>query len=429
MLTMANSGVKKEGLDLKLQEKFTLPYYSSLYRVQVQGSLIWDSRLLSLFVSDGTQWLNVFTVNSDGVPTVIPSVIIIQESPSSPFDPTGENRGVIYVRDDGVLIFVDDSGTEHELTGVGSVETLAETLISGNETGGTDIDLTDGSRIISPVGDNIILDPQGDNVVVEGDLIVNGDLTVNGDINLPAGSIGTDDIANGAITSDKLDANAVTLAGTGTGVTLVNDGTISTGFLTKDLIAGTNVSFDISPTDITVNVSGLVSSTFMFWGETPGGQLLPSGAGDDYSGGGVVPIRVIDYNDVIINQFPGNYDPTTFRYTIPTSGLYFVSASIRLEPGAGYTQYVDTISMRLVRFTGGDLGEQLELAPKIVVTANPAPPGQQDILQFTNAVILNIGDEIYIRSIIQSTALDFTVINVPPDEQPGSFKISLLSAS
>jgi hypothetical protein len=74
---MTNSSVKKDELTLRVQNQFTIPLYPSNFMVKTEGSLIWDSRLLTLFVSDGTQWVEVFTgiINNNDLADMPPVTI------------------------------------------------------------------------------------------------------------------------------------------------------------------------------------------------------------------------------------------------------------------------------------------------------------------------------------------------------------------
>ena len=65
-----SGGLSREVLSLTNQNRITVPIGSSLSRVQRKGSLIWDSRLQALYMSDGEQWLAVVAVDSSGDSTV-----------------------------------------------------------------------------------------------------------------------------------------------------------------------------------------------------------------------------------------------------------------------------------------------------------------------------------------------------------------------
>ena len=54
-----NSGVQREVYQLKTQGRDTVANGSALSRPQVAGSLMWDPRLASLFVSNGSAWSGV----------------------------------------------------------------------------------------------------------------------------------------------------------------------------------------------------------------------------------------------------------------------------------------------------------------------------------------------------------------------------------
>lgn len=74
----------------------------------------------------------------------------INESAANPQTTTAGN-GTVWVRNDvpNTLIFTDDAGTDHDVSGPGAVEDLATTLVAGNVTGGTDIVVSVGDVITS----------------------------------------------------------------------------------------------------------------------------------------------------------------------------------------------------------------------------------------------------------------------------------------
>ncbi len=73
-----------------------------------------------------------------------------EEGTDHPVDPTATTTGVMWVRDDGppnILVFTDNTGVDNDLTGPGSIEDLATTLVAGNFTGGTDIEVSTGDVV------------------------------------------------------------------------------------------------------------------------------------------------------------------------------------------------------------------------------------------------------------------------------------------
>jgi hypothetical protein len=120
------SGVRPDLVEIGLQLRLTLPNVSSSTIPQKEGSLIWDNRLKALYISDGHQW-------------------------------------------------------EYIAPGSLSIQDLYSVLSVGNFTGGLNIDLNDGGKIISSNSDvelnstlstgsgDILLYPKGE-VVTTGDL-------------------------------------------------------------------------------------------------------------------------------------------------------------------------------------------------------------------------------------------------------------------
>jgi len=210
---MSDRGVSREVLSLTNQTRLTVPIGSSLSNPQRKGSLIWDSRLKNLYISNGEEWQAVVAVDSSGDTTmpikeieadftsvsvvgddgsseantiqfvtnnttaaifndngvlivtaggVDPNTITpaagkvahfegdvkitgvldpigleLDEQSSTPLDPTGTTTGVLYVKDNSpnILVFVDNSGVEHVLSGVTDHEIVDTfTLNFGNGT-------------------------------------------------------------------------------------------------------------------------------------------------------------------------------------------------------------------------------------------------------------------------------------------------------
>ena len=123
--------------------------------------------------------------------------------------------GTIWVRDDvpTVLVFTDSNGDDHDISGAGGAQTLAQTLVLGNITGGTDIVVSNGDRIITPLGGNNPLDlvVLGDPAGPGGDVgIAAGQGTTPGDVNVFAG--------NAAAASAAMGGDITLTSGTGDGV-------------------------------------------------------------------------------------------------------------------------------------------------------------------------------------------------------------------
>ena len=96
-------------------------------------------------------------VNIDGKLTVSglidPTGLVLDEQSASPASPVA-GFGTLWVKNDtpNILVFTDDTGTDHELSGAGVVDTLSEVLTAGNTTGGNNIVMSSGAV----TGDRII---------------------------------------------------------------------------------------------------------------------------------------------------------------------------------------------------------------------------------------------------------------------------------
>ena len=217
-MSLVNSRVSNDVLARSFQNRATLPLGTAASNPQREGSMIFDSRLDKLYISNGTQWLEVITssggnltciqdtdgdtsvctdttpeTDSDTIffttagaeraritptgvlsvgtatPTagkiahfegdikvtgvVDPTATVYEEQTVSPVTPA-TGIGVVWVKDDvpTVLVFTDSSGAEHDITGPGVTDTLAEVLANGNVTGGTDISVTSGDGIVTATG-------------------------------------------------------------------------------------------------------------------------------------------------------------------------------------------------------------------------------------------------------------------------------------
>ena len=249
-----SKGISKGNNNLSLQGRLTIPLSSSASTPHKKGSIIYDSRLKSLFISEGDKWSSIVSLDENGTPN--PPIRIIEDNDkdtyvsvdSSPngdtdniyfrtaggafaraifdsdgvfiatsglvdpttitpsagkvahfegdidvtgvIDPIGivyneqattptstvAGKGTTWVKNDVpcTLQFTDDTGVDHPLTGGGAVEDLLTTLIAGNTTGGTDIEVSTGDKIIGTT-----------DVTIEGVDTTGG---TGGDINLTAGS-------------------------------------------------------------------------------------------------------------------------------------------------------------------------------------------------------------------------------------------------
>ena len=108
-------GLSSEVLSLTNQTRLTVPIGSSLSNPQRKGSLIWDSRLKNLYISNGEEWQAVVAVDSSGDTTVpiqeiesdFTSVSVVGDDGSSEANTiqfvTNNTTAAIF-NDDGVLI-------------------------------------------------------------------------------------------------------------------------------------------------------------------------------------------------------------------------------------------------------------------------------------------------------------------------------------
>lgn len=100
-----------------------------------------------------------------------PTGLVLSEQVIAPYSPQGAGglEGVVWVRNDGYLIFTSQNDDDFVL-GQGGEETLAETLAFGNTTNGNDIVISLGdSIIINSSGDdppNGIIAPEGDDLTI-----------------------------------------------------------------------------------------------------------------------------------------------------------------------------------------------------------------------------------------------------------------------
>ena len=252
MSLLLNSGISNDLLARSFQNRMTIPLGSVRSPPMREGSMIFDSRLNKLYISDGTQWLQVIispggnivciqdddgdtSVCTDTVPgtdsdtivfttsgveraritpagvlsvgnavpaagkiahfegdikvtgVVDPTATQYEEEAISPVDPNGTTTGVVWVRNDGppnILVFTNNSGVNIDLTGSGAVEDLALTLVAGNTTGGTDIELTTGDELVGQTditlrsaNDINLITAAGRDVNITGNLNVTGTTT------------------------------------------------------------------------------------------------------------------------------------------------------------------------------------------------------------------------------------------------------------
>ena len=76
-------GVSREVLSLTNQNRITVPNGSSLSNPQRKGSLIWDSRLKNLYISNGEEWQAIVTGDRD------PTIVTYTTSPAPFVVPAG----------------------------------------------------------------------------------------------------------------------------------------------------------------------------------------------------------------------------------------------------------------------------------------------------------------------------------------------------
>nr|QBK85698.1 MAG: hypothetical protein LCMAC101_02930 [Marseillevirus LCMAC101] len=218
----ANSSVTRNVLNLIGQVRITIPIVSSATtNPQKQGSLIFDPITLTLYVSNGAVWVAI--ANSTTV--VIGLASQYEQAPVLPLDPNGTTTGVVWVRNDGppnVLVFTDNTGVDHDLTGAGPAETLAATLAAGNTTGGTNIEITSGDRVIFAddaflqigTGNDLVINHNGTNtsfVNSTGDLLFDN----QGATGNMLFSIGTDTLATAYRFRNQSGVTSLQIFGTG----------------------------------------------------------------------------------------------------------------------------------------------------------------------------------------------------------------------
>jgi hypothetical protein len=200
--------------------------------------------------------------------------------------------GTIWVRDDNPnsnnLVFTDNCGVDHDLTGAGMVETLAETLVAGNETGGTDIIMTEGDSIVGEAGGNAGV---GSNVNIVGGA-GQGLGTFNGGDVLLTGGLGINNGTGGSITLQGGSGNSIgNVTCRGENITLVTqnsgagsgDVSISSGDIA-------NSTGDVSIFSGDGTVAGTVSLTGGEGTGTAGPVMISGGnaaAASTIAGGGV----------------------------------------------------------------------------------------------------------------------------------------------
>jgi hypothetical protein len=132
------------------------------------------------------------------------SVIVMDVLPAFPFLDLATNRGAIWIRSDNNLMFTDEDENDFVVGGSSAgAETLAETLVAGNITNGTNIYLTGSSAIIGE-----------ESVTIGGDIsIIGGSGALSsldgGAVNLTGGAAGSN--------KDGGNVNITSAAGAGTG--------------------------------------------------------------------------------------------------------------------------------------------------------------------------------------------------------------------
>ena len=116
-----------------------------------------------------------------------PTGLVLDEQAVAPFDPTGLNKGLLYVKSGApnTLWFRDDSGAEAQVqVGAGATPALSVVLGVGNTTSGTNIVISAGDSIQGSTDLNLTALGAGGNVNltpgVGGEVVVSGKLTVTG---------------------------------------------------------------------------------------------------------------------------------------------------------------------------------------------------------------------------------------------------------
>lgn len=150
---------------------------SQVLRTDGAGNLSWAS---------GSQGLDsVLVVGNQTAGTDIQvdagDTIVLGENAAVPWTPIAA-YGTVWVKDDApnTLWFTDDAGTDFQIGGTGTPGgTLAATLVAGNTTGGTDIEISSGDSIVTAAGsggsggvDMVLTAGAGDGAGIGGDVTI-----------------------------------------------------------------------------------------------------------------------------------------------------------------------------------------------------------------------------------------------------------------
>lgn len=101
-----------------------------------------------IIISNGNSLVNeAGTVSISG--HVYSNAISFPELAANPL-PVVSGKGTLWLKNTNVLVYTDDSGTDHDL--LTGAETLAATLALGNSTGGNNIEITNGDEIVGEPG-------------------------------------------------------------------------------------------------------------------------------------------------------------------------------------------------------------------------------------------------------------------------------------
>jgi len=130
------------------------------------------------------------TTGGTGIEVSAADPLLLNENAAVPGGAPAAGKGTIWIRNDvpNTLVFTDDAGTDIDLTGAGAAGApLANVLVAGNTTGGTDIEVNGTDNIVLATNSNIIKGADGSGAAGINAVLWGGD----GDTNQAGGSAST----------------------------------------------------------------------------------------------------------------------------------------------------------------------------------------------------------------------------------------------